>query len=75
MLFYLTKHLNFARFLIEEAHNFKEDECDIQVIIVVDAWKHYNFLCRNYVMNGLIDSLYNFYSDKKITKDQWESLD
>nr|CAN76029.1 hypothetical protein VITISV_016069 [Vitis vinifera] len=41
----------------------------------IDAWKHSDFLCRNYVMNGLADSLYNVYSDKKTAKELWESLD
>ncbi|RVW62815.1 Retrovirus-related Pol polyprotein from transposon TNT 1-94 [Vitis vinifera] len=74
MLFYLTT-LNLARFLIEDAPKLKEDEHDIQVISAIDAWKHSDFLCRNYVMNGLADSLYNVYSDKKTAKELWESLD
>ena len=41
----------------------------------MDAWKHSDFLCRNYVLNGLVDSLYNNYSDKKTAKELWESLD
>ena len=56
------------RFLTKDASKLKEDNCDIQVISVVDAWKHSDFLCKNYVMNALIDSLYNVYLDKKITK-------
>ena len=68
MLFYLTT-LNLARFLTEEAPKLKEDERDIQVISVVDAWKHFDFLCRNYVMNALTYSLYNVYSNKKIVKE------
>ena len=74
MLFYLTT-LNLARFLTEDAPKLKEDEHDIQVINVVDAWKHSDFLCRNHVMKVLIDSLYNVYSDKKTVKELWESLD
>ena len=60
MLFYLiTLNLaNLARFLTEDAPKLKEDERDIQVINVVDAWKHSDFLCRNYVLNALTDSLY-----------------
>ncbi|RVX21832.1 hypothetical protein CK203_001140 [Vitis vinifera] len=68
MLFYLTT-LNLARFLTEDAPKLKEDEHDIQVISAIDAWKHSDFLCRNYVMNGLADSLYNVYSDKKTAKE------
>ncbi|WKA09039.1 hypothetical protein VitviT2T_026717 [Vitis vinifera] len=74
MLFYLTT-LNLARFLTEDAPKLKEDEHNIQVISAIDAWKHSDFLCRNYVMNGLADSLYNVYSDKKTAKELWESLD
>ncbi|RVW97088.1 Retrovirus-related Pol polyprotein from transposon TNT 1-94 [Vitis vinifera] len=50
MLFYLTT-LNLARFLTEDAPKLKEDEHDIQVISAINAWKHSDFLCRNYVMN------------------------
>ena len=74
MLFYLTT-LNLARFLTEDASKLREDELDIQVISVVDAWKHSDILCRNYVMNGLADFLYNVYSNKKTTTELWASLD
>ena len=57
------------RFLTEDVPKLKEDEHDIQVISAMDAWKHSNFLCRNFVMNALTDSLYIVYSYKKITKD------
>ena len=74
MLFYLTT-LNLVRFLTEEAPKLKHDERDIQVINVVDAWKHSDFLCRNYFVNVLTDSLYNMYTYKKTIKEIWESLD
>ncbi|KAL5566324.1 hypothetical protein UlMin_029488 [Ulmus minor] len=74
MLFYLTT-LNLARFLTENAHVLKDDEQDIQAVSAVDAWKHADFLCQNYVLNGLTDSLYNVYSDKKTVNELWESLD
>ena len=73
MLLYLTT-MNLARFLIEDAPKLKEDEHNIQVISVVDSWKHYDFLCKNYVMNALIDYLYNVHLDKKTTKEPRESL-
>ena len=74
MLFYLTT-LNLVRFLIENSPKLKENEHNIQVINVVDAWKHYDFLCRKYVINVLTDSLCNVYSDKKTANEIWESLD
>ena len=67
--------MNLARFLAENVVKLKEDEHDIQVISAIDAWKHSDFLCRNYIMNGLVDSLYNVYFDKKIVNKLWESLD
>ena len=36
---------------------------------------YYDFLSRNYVVNGLHDSLYNVYSTIKTAKELWESLD
>ena len=74
MLFYLTT-LKLVRFLTEDAPKLKQDEHDIQVISVVDAWKFSGFLWRNYVINALTNSLYNVYSDKKTNKELWESLD
>ena len=67
-LFYLTT-LNLERFFIEDAPKLKEDERDIQVISTIDPWKHSDFLCKNYVLNGLIDSLYNVYCTKSSTKE------
>ena len=53
---------------------FRENEHDIQVISVIEAWKHSDFLCRNYVLNGLTNTLYNVYYTKSSTKELWESL-
>ena len=50
MLFYQTT-LNLTRFLTEDAPKFKEDKHNIKVISAMGAWKHFDFLCRNYVMN------------------------
>ncbi|KAL2491375.1 zinc knuckle (CCHC-type) family protein [Abeliophyllum distichum] len=58
-----------------DAPKLKQGEGDIQAVRVVEAWKHSDFLCRNYVMNGLTDSLYNVYSTMKMEKELWESLD
>ncbi|XP_075478762.1 uncharacterized protein LOC142519607 [Primulina tabacum] len=74
MLFYLTT-LNLARFLFEDAPNLKEGEGDVESVSALEAWNHSDFLCRNYVLNGLADSLYNVYCEKKTAKELWESLD
>ena len=74
MLFYLTT-LNLARFLQEDAPALKEDETDRQVVAAVEAWKHSDFLCRNYLLNGLDNTLYNVYCAFNIARELWESLD
>ncbi|KZV25637.1 hypothetical protein F511_18921, partial [Dorcoceras hygrometricum] len=34
-----------------------------------------DFLCQNYVLNGLADALYNIFYEKKTAKELWESLE
>ncbi|GKA40273.1 hypothetical protein Tco_0732866, partial [Tanacetum coccineum] len=62
MFFYLTT-LNLARFLNETAPQVKPPKegqpSNAQAVQVVEARKHSDFLCHNYVLNGLVDSLYN----------------
>ncbi|KAL0285890.1 UNVERIFIED_CONTAM: hypothetical protein Sangu_2760000 [Sesamum angustifolium] len=61
MLFYLTT-LNLARFLSEEVPVVPERETDTQKRAAMDAWGHGDFLCRNYILDGLSDTLSNVYS-------------
>ena len=74
MLFYLTT-LNLARFLQEDAPALKENETDWQVVADVEAWKHADFLCHNYLLNGLDNTLYKVYWAFNTAKELWESLD
>ncbi|XP_073138758.1 uncharacterized protein [Henckelia pumila] len=41
----------------------------------VYAWNHNNFLCKNYILNGLDDTLYSVYSSIKTAKELWDSLE
>ncbi|GJR90926.1 pol polyprotein [Tanacetum coccineum] len=78
MFFYLTT-LNLVRFLNETAPQVeppKEGQpSNAQVVQAVEAWKHLDFLCHNYVLNGLVDSLYNVYCKTTTAKELWESLE
>lgn len=40
-------------------------------LIAREKWHHSEYLCMHYVMNGLSDSLYDVYSNKKIAKELW----
>ena len=55
MLFYLTT-MHLTKFLQEDP---PEPGTDRGSIFAVDAWTQDDFLCRNYILNGLDDSLYN----------------
>ncbi|GJV27831.1 hypothetical protein Tco_1384279 [Tanacetum coccineum] len=78
MFFYLTT-LGLARFLKETVHQVKPpaegQSSNAQAVQAVEAWKHSDFLCHNYVLNGLIDPLYNVYCKTKTAKELWESLE
>jgi hypothetical protein len=73
MMFYLT-YLGLARFLTESPPS-PEGESDAQTLVAVQAWNHSEYLCRNYVLNGLADSLYNVHCGIKTAKELWENLE
>ncbi|KAH0710851.1 hypothetical protein KY284_012278 [Solanum tuberosum] len=55
--------------------NFKSDSTlEGEHIIVIENWKHSNFL-ENYILNGLHGDLYNVYSNMKTSKDLWDALE
>ncbi|GKE36144.1 hypothetical protein Tco_1455466, partial [Tanacetum coccineum] len=70
--FYLTI-LGFARFLKETLPQVKPpakgQSSNAQVVQAVEAWKYSDFLCHNYVLNGLIDPLYNVYCKTTTAKE------
>ncbi|KAL0282451.1 UNVERIFIED_CONTAM: hypothetical protein Sradi_7261200 [Sesamum radiatum] len=74
MLFYLIT-LNLARFLSEKAPVVSDGETDTQKRAAMDAWGHGDFLCRNYILNDLSDTLYNVYSSATTARAFWESLE
>lgn len=61
--------------MIEEPPKVLEGGSDIQTITAMDAWNRLEFLYWNYILNYLVDSLYNVYSMKRMTTELWESLD
>ena len=59
----------------ENVPKLKENETDRQVVVAVEAWKHADFLYKNYILNGFDNTLYSVYSSIKIAKELWDSLD
>ncbi|GJX25655.1 hypothetical protein Tco_0231951 [Tanacetum coccineum] len=72
MFFYLIT-LNLARFLNETAPQVEPPKegklSNAQAVQAVEAWKHSDFLCHNYVLNGLVDFLYNVYCKTTTAKE------
>ncbi|KAM3328258.1 hypothetical protein P3S68_032950 [Capsicum galapagoense] len=74
MFFYLTT-LCLKRFTSEDAPEVPEGTSDKDCFVIVEAWKHSDFLCRNYILSGLQDDLYNIYSGTKTSKELWGALE
>ncbi|PHU14440.1 hypothetical protein BC332_15645 [Capsicum chinense] len=53
MFFYLTT-LCLQKFTSEDAPEVPKGTSDKEHFMIVEAWKHSNFLCRNYILSGLI---------------------
>ncbi|XP_060195222.1 uncharacterized protein LOC132624461 [Lycium barbarum] len=74
MFFYLTT-LSLQKIITEEVPVLPEETPDNERFIVTEAWNHSDFLCKNYILNGLDDGLYNVYSGCKMSKELWNALD
>ncbi|PRQ52113.1 putative RNA-directed DNA polymerase [Rosa chinensis] len=74
MLFYLTT-LNLAHVVKEEVPKAEGDDVTAEQLNAIDAWKHCEFLCRNYILNGLDDTLYDVYRSYITAKELWNSLE
>lgn len=61
MLFYLTT-LNLSKSLNEIAFTLKELESDTQTMAAINVRKYRDFLCQNYILNGIDNKLYNVFS-------------
>lgn len=71
----LSDHLKLSSILKEDCPITPQDKQTKETVSATEAWKHSDFLCRNYILNGLDDSLYNVYSTFKTSKLLWESLE
>ena len=74
MLFYLTT-LQLAKFLKETPLGHVKGEPEASWKLRVEAWSQGDFLCKNYLMGGLDNTLYNVYQGMASAKILWESLE
>ncbi|XP_070023506.1 uncharacterized protein [Nicotiana sylvestris] len=72
MFFYLTT-LSLQKFIKEDVPVLPESTPENGHFIVTEAWKHLDFLCKNYNLSGLEDDLYNVYSNVETLKELLEA--
>ncbi|XP_070014940.1 uncharacterized protein [Nicotiana sylvestris] len=48
---------------------------DNEKFMIVEAWKHADFLCKGYILSALEDDLYNVYSAMSTSKKLWDTLE
>lgn len=76
MYFYLTT-LGLQRFVEEDEPKpaaGQTAESHKEFFNAVEAWKHSDFLARNYILNCLDEVLYKVYQPLKTAKSLWEAL-
>ncbi|XP_049385864.1 uncharacterized protein LOC125849966, partial [Solanum stenotomum] len=74
MFFYLTT-LSLQRFINENVSVMSDETPPEERFLVTEAWTHSDFLCKNYILSGLQDDLYNVYSNVKTSKELWDALE
>ena len=74
ILFYLTT-MNLANIIREDVPKATIDPPTREMLLTIEAWTQSDFLCRNYILNRLENSLYDIYSSYKTAKEVWEMLE
>nr|XP_033509974.1 uncharacterized protein LOC117274730 [Nicotiana tomentosiformis] len=74
MFFNLTT-LNLQKFIKEDVPILPDETPENERFLVAESWKHSDFLCKNYILSGLEDDLYNVYSNVETSKQLWIELE
>ncbi|XP_015158667.1 uncharacterized protein [Solanum tuberosum] len=74
MFFYLIT-LSLQRFINENVPVLSDETPLEERFLETEAWTHSDFLCKNYILSGLQDDLYNVYSNVKTSKELWDTLE
>ncbi|XP_070011331.1 uncharacterized protein [Nicotiana sylvestris] len=74
MFFYSTT-LCLQKFIKEDVPDMPDETLENERFLVIEAWKHSDFLCKNYILSGLEDNLYNVYNNVETSKGLWIALE
>ncbi|XP_038695509.1 uncharacterized protein LOC119992790 [Tripterygium wilfordii] len=58
----------------EECHAISADESDPSTVVAVQARTFGDYICKNHVLNGMVNSLYGEYCKIPIAKKLWKAL-
>lgn len=61
ILFYLII-LNLTKLLSKEAPEISDNKFNPFIVAIVDALNHWDFVCKNYILSELDNTLYDVYS-------------
>ena len=76
MFFYLTT-LSLQKFISANVPVMSDETPTDERFLVTEAWTHSDFLCKNYILSGMKDNLYNVYNkmiDSKTVVTQVQEL-
>ncbi|XP_019252755.1 PREDICTED: uncharacterized protein LOC109231550, partial [Nicotiana attenuata] len=74
VFFWLTT-LGMQKFTSEDTPVPAADMPDNEKFMIVEAWKHADFLCKCYILSALDDDLYNVYNAMNTLKELWDALE
>nr|XP_016502563.1 PREDICTED: uncharacterized protein LOC107820737 [Nicotiana tabacum] len=63
------------RFISEDVPILGEETPENERFVVTEAYKHSDFLCKNYILSCWEDDLYNVYRVMKISRELWNALE
>lgn len=66
--------LGLQKFTNEEALMLAAEMSDKGKFMIVEAWKHLDFIYKTYILSALENDLYNDYSTMKSSKELWDAL-
>ncbi|XP_069146560.1 uncharacterized protein [Solanum lycopersicum] len=67
--------VNSQKFTSEDTPVHADDMPDREKFMIIEAWKHADFLCKCYILNALEDELYNVYSAITTLKELLDALE
>ena len=74
VFFWLTT-LGLQKFTSEDTLVPADDMPYREKFMIIEAWKHADFLCKGYILSVLEDDLYNVYSAITTSKELWDELE